>query len=102
MSLISNLNSKNKLSENIENTGYDYNISPINSDIDSDDEDYLQKFDENIKKTILDDKDNYLENTVKKDINYLKKKTTKKYTKIIAISFFRLSITPSKVFHNFA
>ena len=53
--LISNLNSKNKLSENIENTGYDYNISPINSDIDSDDEDYLQKFDENIKK-------NYIEN----------------------------------------
>lgn len=53
--LISNLNSKNKVSGNVENTGYDDNISPINSDIDSDDEDYLQKFDENIRK-------NYIEN----------------------------------------
>ena len=48
--LISNLNGKNKVSGKVENTGYDDNISPINSDIDSDDEDYLQKFDENIKK----------------------------------------------------
>ena len=53
--LISNLNGKNKVSGKVENTGYDDNISPINSDIDSDDEDYLQKFDENIKK-------NYIEN----------------------------------------
>ena len=53
--LISNLNSKNKVSGKVENTGYDDNISPVNSDIDSDDEDYLQKFDENIKK-------NYIEN----------------------------------------
>lgn len=53
--LISNLNSKNKSGNNIENAGYDDNISPINSDVDSDDEDYLQKFDENIKK-------NYIEN----------------------------------------
>jgi len=53
--LISNLNGKNKVSGKVENTGYDDNISPINSDVDSDDEDYLQKFDENIKK-------NYIEN----------------------------------------
>ena len=53
--LISNLNGKNKINDKVENTGYDDNISPINSDIDSDDEDYLQKFDENIKK-------NYIEN----------------------------------------
>jgi len=53
--LISNLNGKNKVSGKVENTGYDDNISPINSDLDSDDEDYLQKFDENIKK-------NYIEN----------------------------------------
>jgi len=53
--LISNLNGKNKVNGKVENTGYDDNISPINSDIDSDDEDYLQKFDENIKK-------NYIEN----------------------------------------
>lgn len=53
--LISNLNSKNKVSGKVENTGYDDNISTVNSDIDSDDEDYLQKFDENIKK-------NYIEN----------------------------------------
>ena len=53
--LISNLNGKNKVSGKVENSGYDDNISPINSDVDSDDEDYLQKFDENIKK-------NYIEN----------------------------------------
>jgi DNA-directed RNA polymerase I, II, and III subunit RPABC2 len=53
--LISNLNGNNKVSGRVENTGYDDNISPINSDVDSDDEDYLQKFDENIKK-------NYIEN----------------------------------------
>ena len=53
--LISNLNGKNKVSGKVENTGYDDNISPINSDVDSDDEDYLQKFDENIRK-------NYIEN----------------------------------------
>ena len=53
--LITNLNGKNKVSGKVENTGYDDNISPINSDVDSDDEDYLQKFDENIKK-------NYIEN----------------------------------------
>jgi len=52
--LILNLNGKNKVSENVENTGYDDNISPINSDIDSDDEDYLQKFDENIKKKYIE------------------------------------------------
>jgi DNA-directed RNA polymerase I, II, and III subunit RPABC2 len=51
--LISNLNRKNKVNGNIENTGYDDNISPINTDIDSDDEDYLQKFDENIKKNYI-------------------------------------------------
>ena len=53
--LLSNLNGKNKVNSNSENTAYDDNISPINSDVDSDDEDYLQKFDENIKK-------NYIEN----------------------------------------
>jgi len=51
--IISNLNRKNKVNGNIENTGYDDNISPINTDIDSDDEDYLQKFDENIKKNYI-------------------------------------------------
>ena len=51
--IISNLNRKNKVNGNIENTGYDDNISPINSDIDSDDDDYLQKFDENIKKNYI-------------------------------------------------
>lgn len=52
--LISNLNIKNKVSGNVENTGYDDNISPINSDVDSDDEDYLQKFDENIRKNFIE------------------------------------------------
>jgi len=52
--LISNLNGKNKVSGNVENTGYDDNISPINSDVDSDDEDYLQKFDENIRKNFIE------------------------------------------------
>lgn len=52
--LISNLNGKNKLDGKVENTGYDDNISPINSDVDSDDEDYLQKFDENIKKKYIE------------------------------------------------
>ena len=52
--LISNLNSKNKVSGKVENTGYDDNISTVNSDIDSDDEDYLQKFDENIKKNYIE------------------------------------------------
>jgi DNA-directed RNA polymerase I, II, and III subunit RPABC2 len=53
--LISSLSSKNNTGKNIENTGYVDNISPINSDIDSDDEDYLQKFDENVRQ-------NYIEN----------------------------------------
>lgn len=52
--LISNLNGKNKLDGNVENTDYYDNISPINSDVDSDDEDYLQKFDENIKKKYIE------------------------------------------------
>lgn len=52
--LISNLNGKNKVSGKVENTEYDDNISPINSDVDSDDEDYLQKFDENIKKKYIE------------------------------------------------
>ena len=52
--LISNLNGKNKVSGKVENTGYDDNISPINSDVDSDDEDYLQKFDENIRKNFIE------------------------------------------------
>lgn len=52
--LITNLNGKNKVSDNVENTGYDDNISLIGSDIDSDDEDYLQKFDENIKKNFIE------------------------------------------------
>ena len=50
--IISNINS-NKVSSKIENIGYDDNISPINSDIDSDDEDYLQKFDEKIRKNYI-------------------------------------------------
>jgi DNA-directed RNA polymerase I, II, and III subunit RPABC2 len=52
--LISNLNGKNKVSGKVENSGYDDNISPINSDVDSDDEDYLQKFDENIRKNFIE------------------------------------------------
>ena len=52
--LISNLNGKNKVNGKVENTGYDDNISPINSDVDSDDEDYLQKFDENIRKNFIE------------------------------------------------
>ena len=52
--LINSLSNKNKTDKNIENTGYDDNISPINSDIDSDDEDYLQKFDENIRKKYIE------------------------------------------------
>ena len=52
--LISNLNGKNKVDGKVENTGYDDNISPVNSDVDSDDDDYLQKFDENIRKNFIE------------------------------------------------
>lgn len=50
---VNSLNTKNKIINNVESK-YDDNISPVNSDVDSDDEEFLQKFDENIKKTYVE------------------------------------------------
>lgn len=51
--LINSLNSENKTTNKFDDT-YDDNISPINSEIDSDDEEYLQKFDSNIRKSYIE------------------------------------------------